>query len=67
MTVTSSLACVCLRVPAGVLATAGVEMQAFSGPAARAGEQWFCVGLSSLLGGLGALNPLVKEAAQLSL
>uniref|UniRef100_A0A8C7FM99 D-3-phosphoglycerate dehydrogenase n=1 Tax=Oncorhynchus kisutch TaxID=8019 RepID=A0A8C7FM99_ONCKI len=50
----------------GLLATAGVEMESFSAPAARSGDQWFCVGLSSLLGDLGALKPLVKEAAQLS-
>ncbi|XP_067113563.1 D-3-phosphoglycerate dehydrogenase [Osmerus mordax] len=56
-----------LQAVTGVLATAGVEMQAFSGPAASGGEPWFCVGLSSLLRELGALNPLVKEAVQLSL
>uniref|UniRef100_A0A674B1Z6 Phosphoglycerate dehydrogenase n=1 Tax=Salmo trutta TaxID=8032 RepID=A0A674B1Z6_SALTR len=50
----------------GLLATAGVEMESFSAPAARNGDQWYCVGLSSLLGDLGALKPLVKEAAQLS-
>lgn len=49
-----------------LLATAGVEMQSFSGPATRDGDQWYCVGLSSLLGDMGALNSLVKEAAQLS-
>ncbi|CAB1346646.1 unnamed protein product [Coregonus sp. 'balchen'] len=50
----------------GLLATAGVEMESFSAPAARSGDQWYCVGLSSLFGDLGALKPLVKEAAQLS-
>uniref|UniRef100_A0A8C7LML4 D-3-phosphoglycerate dehydrogenase n=1 Tax=Oncorhynchus mykiss TaxID=8022 RepID=A0A8C7LML4_ONCMY len=50
----------------GLLATAGVEMESFSAPATRSGDQWYCVGLSSLLGDLGALKPLVKEAAQLS-
>uniref|UniRef100_A0A673WGP9 D-3-phosphoglycerate dehydrogenase n=1 Tax=Salmo trutta TaxID=8032 RepID=A0A673WGP9_SALTR len=50
----------------GFLATAGVEMESFSAPAARSGDQWYCVGLSSLLGDLGALKPLVKAAAQVS-
>uniref|UniRef100_A0A4W5QMR5 Phosphoglycerate dehydrogenase n=1 Tax=Hucho hucho TaxID=62062 RepID=A0A4W5QMR5_9TELE len=50
----------------GLLATAGVEIESFSAPAARSGDQWYCVGLSSLLGDLGALKPSVKEAAQLS-
>uniref|UniRef100_A0A8K9Y6A9 Phosphoglycerate dehydrogenase n=1 Tax=Oncorhynchus mykiss TaxID=8022 RepID=A0A8K9Y6A9_ONCMY len=50
----------------GLLATAGVEMESFSAPAARSGDQWYCVGLSSLLGDLGALKPLVKAAAQVS-
>ncbi|KAM3862092.1 D-3-phosphoglycerate dehydrogenase [Diretmus argenteus] len=52
---------------AGLLATAGVEMESFSAPAARTGDQWYCVGVSSLLGDLGALKPLVKEAAELSI
>ncbi|CDQ57778.1 unnamed protein product [Oncorhynchus mykiss] len=50
----------------GLLATAGVEMESFSAPAARSGDQWYCVGLSSLLGDLGALKPFVKAAAQVS-
>ncbi|CAB1328482.1 unnamed protein product [Coregonus sp. 'balchen'] len=50
----------------GLLATVGVEMESFSAPADRSGDQWYCVGLSSLLGDLGALKPLVKEAGQLS-
>ncbi|XP_024244726.1 D-3-phosphoglycerate dehydrogenase [Oncorhynchus tshawytscha] len=50
----------------GLLATAGVEMESFSAPAARSGDQWYCVGLSSLLVDLGALKSLVKAAAQVS-
>uniref|UniRef100_A0A8C3ZCF6 D-3-phosphoglycerate dehydrogenase n=1 Tax=Denticeps clupeoides TaxID=299321 RepID=A0A8C3ZCF6_9TELE len=34
--------------------------------AASGGEQWFCVGMSSLLGDLASLRSLVKEAAQLT-
>ncbi|XP_071781414.1 D-3-phosphoglycerate dehydrogenase [Centroberyx gerrardi] len=52
---------------AGLLASAGVEMESFSAPAARTGDLWYCVGVSSLLGDLGALKPLVKEAAQLAI
>ncbi|XP_056145579.1 D-3-phosphoglycerate dehydrogenase [Lampris incognitus] len=51
----------------GLLAAAGVEMESFSAPAARAGDLWYCVGLSALLQDLGALKPLVKEAAQLAI
>ncbi|KAM4608972.1 D-3-phosphoglycerate dehydrogenase [Polymixia lowei] len=56
-----------LQSVAGLLATAGVEMESFSAPAARTGDLWYCVGLSSLLGDLGALKPSVKEAAQLTI
>ncbi|XP_044073634.1 D-3-phosphoglycerate dehydrogenase [Siniperca chuatsi] len=52
---------------AGRLATEGVEIESFSAPADRTGDLWYCVGVSSLLRDLSALNPLVKEAAQLSI
>ncbi|KAG7463997.1 hypothetical protein MATL_G00182590 [Megalops atlanticus] len=51
----------------GVLAAAGVAVESFSASAAHGGDRWCCVGLSSPLRDLGALKPLVKEAAQLSL
>ncbi|XP_030643139.1 D-3-phosphoglycerate dehydrogenase [Chanos chanos] len=50
----------------GVLAAAGVEMESFSASAARGGDQWYCVGMSSLLSDLGSLKSVVKEAAQIS-
>uniref|UniRef100_A0AAY4AX72 phosphoglycerate dehydrogenase n=1 Tax=Denticeps clupeoides TaxID=299321 RepID=A0AAY4AX72_9TELE len=50
----------------GALAAGGVEMESFSASAASGGEQWFCVGMSSLLGDLASLRSLVKEAAQLT-
>ncbi|XP_042562234.1 D-3-phosphoglycerate dehydrogenase [Clupea harengus] len=50
----------------GALAAAGVEMESFSAPAARGGEQWYCAGTSSLMGDLGSLKALVKEAAQIT-
>ncbi|XP_026151095.1 D-3-phosphoglycerate dehydrogenase [Mastacembelus armatus] len=49
---------------AGLLATEGVEIESFSAPTDRTGDLWYCVGVSSLLRDLGALKPLVKEAAQ---
>uniref|UniRef100_A0A668AQR2 phosphoglycerate dehydrogenase n=1 Tax=Myripristis murdjan TaxID=586833 RepID=A0A668AQR2_9TELE len=52
---------------AGMLATTGVHIESLSAPAAQAGDLWYCVGMSSLLGDLGALKPLVKEAAQLAI
>merc|ERR1739838_110933 len=52
---------------AGLLATAGVRMESFSAPAAQTEDLWYCMGLSSLLGDLGALKPLVKEAVQLTI
>ncbi|KAF1382536.1 hypothetical protein PFLUV_G00144800 [Perca fluviatilis] len=52
---------------AGLLATEGVEIESYSAPADRTGDLWYCVGLSSLLRDLSALNPLVKEAAQLTI
>ncbi|XP_058479117.1 D-3-phosphoglycerate dehydrogenase [Solea solea] len=52
---------------AGLLATAGVEIESFSGPSDRTGDLWYCVGVSSPLPDLGALKSLVKEAAQLTL
>ncbi|KAM9343785.1 D-3-phosphoglycerate dehydrogenase [Pholidichthys leucotaenia] len=52
---------------AGLLATGGVEIESFSAPADRSGDLWYCVGVSSLLPDLSALNPVVKDAAQLSL
>ncbi|XP_068602764.1 D-3-phosphoglycerate dehydrogenase [Brachionichthys hirsutus] len=52
---------------AGLLATEGIEVESYSAPAARSGDGWCCVGLSSLLGDLSALKPLVKEAAQLAI
>uniref|UniRef100_A0A9J8AAP4 D-3-phosphoglycerate dehydrogenase n=1 Tax=Cyprinus carpio carpio TaxID=630221 RepID=A0A9J8AAP4_CYPCA len=50
----------------GVLAAAGVELQSFSASTGGGGEQWYCMGISSLLGDIGALKSLVKEAAQLT-
>uniref|UniRef100_A0A9J7ZLN6 Phosphoglycerate dehydrogenase n=1 Tax=Cyprinus carpio carpio TaxID=630221 RepID=A0A9J7ZLN6_CYPCA len=50
----------------GVLAAAGVELQSFSASTASSGEQWYCMGISSLLGDIGALKSLAKEAAQLT-
>ncbi|XP_035532715.1 D-3-phosphoglycerate dehydrogenase [Morone saxatilis] len=52
---------------AGLLAAEGVEIESFSAPADRAGDLWYCVGVSSLLRDLSALKPSVKEAAQLSI
>uniref|UniRef100_A0A3Q3MPS5 phosphoglycerate dehydrogenase n=1 Tax=Labrus bergylta TaxID=56723 RepID=A0A3Q3MPS5_9LABR len=51
---------------AGCLASEGVEIESFSAPADRTGDLWYCVGISSLLRDLGALKPLVKDAAQLT-
>lgn len=53
-------------VRAEFLATEGVEIESFSAPADRTGDLWYCVGVSSPLGNLDALKPLVKEAAQLT-
>lgn len=50
----------------GVLATAGVELQSFSASSSSGGEKWYCMGISSLLGDIGALKSLVKDAAQLT-
>ncbi|XP_066497030.1 D-3-phosphoglycerate dehydrogenase [Hoplias malabaricus] len=50
----------------GVLAAAGMEMDFFSASTASDGDQWYSVGIKSLLGDLSALKPLVKEAAQLA-
>ncbi|XDV29999.1 hypothetical protein PO909_033010 [Leuciscus waleckii] len=50
----------------GVLAAAGVELESFSASTASSGDQWYCMGISSLLGDIGALKSLVKEAAQLT-
>lgn len=50
----------------GVLATEGVEIESFSAPADRSGDLWYCVGVSSLLRDLSALNSVVKDAAQLT-
>uniref|UniRef100_A0A8C1V6J7 D-3-phosphoglycerate dehydrogenase n=1 Tax=Cyprinus carpio TaxID=7962 RepID=A0A8C1V6J7_CYPCA len=50
----------------GVLAAAGVELQSLSASTGGGGEQWYCMGISSLLGDIGALKSLVKEAAQLT-
>ncbi|XP_007260013.3 D-3-phosphoglycerate dehydrogenase [Astyanax mexicanus] len=50
----------------GVLAGAGIEMNYFSASTASDGEQWYCVGMQSLLGDLGSLKSVVKEAAQLA-
>ncbi|XP_068185240.1 D-3-phosphoglycerate dehydrogenase [Antennarius striatus] len=52
---------------AGRLATEGVEIESYSAPGDRSGDLWYCVGVSSLLRDPGALLPLVKEAAQLSI
>ncbi|KAG7227559.1 hypothetical protein INR49_005374 [Caranx melampygus] len=52
---------------AGVLASEGVEIESFSAPSDRSGDLWYCMGVSSLLRDLGALKPLVKEAAQLAI
>uniref|UniRef100_A0A8C5DE35 D-3-phosphoglycerate dehydrogenase n=2 Tax=Gouania willdenowi TaxID=441366 RepID=A0A8C5DE35_GOUWI len=51
----------------GLLAAEGVEVESFSGPADRAGDLWYCVGMSSLIKDLNALKPVVKHAAQLSI
>lgn len=51
----------------GALATKGVEIESFSAPADRTGDQWFCVRLSSPLADLDALKPAVEEAAQISI
>ncbi|XP_051761423.1 D-3-phosphoglycerate dehydrogenase [Ctenopharyngodon idella] len=50
----------------GVLAAAGVELESFSASTASSGDQWYCMGISSLLGDIGAFKSLVKEAAQLT-
>ncbi|KAM4559054.1 D-3-phosphoglycerate dehydrogenase [Odontesthes bonariensis] len=52
---------------AGLLASKGVEIESFSAPVDRAGDLWYCVGMSSFLPDLSALKPLVKDAAQLSI
>uniref|UniRef100_A0A3B4WFT1 phosphoglycerate dehydrogenase n=1 Tax=Seriola lalandi dorsalis TaxID=1841481 RepID=A0A3B4WFT1_SERLL len=52
---------------AGLLVGEGVEIESFSAPSDRTGDLWYCVGVSSLLRDLGALKPLVKEAAQLTI
>ncbi|TNN64411.1 D-3-phosphoglycerate dehydrogenase [Liparis tanakae] len=49
-----------------LLASEGVEIESFSAPTARSGDLWYCVGVSSLSPDLGALKPLVKEAAQVT-
>uniref|UniRef100_A0A3B4DVC6 Phosphoglycerate dehydrogenase n=1 Tax=Pygocentrus nattereri TaxID=42514 RepID=A0A3B4DVC6_PYGNA len=51
---------------ASILAAAAVEMDYFSASTASEGDQWYCMGIQSLLGDLGSLKPLVKEAAQLT-
>uniref|UniRef100_A0A672MXJ6 D-3-phosphoglycerate dehydrogenase n=1 Tax=Sinocyclocheilus grahami TaxID=75366 RepID=A0A672MXJ6_SINGR len=50
----------------GVLAAAGVLLQSFSASTVSSAEQWYCMGISSLLGDIGALKSLAKEAAQLT-
>ncbi|XP_037542366.1 D-3-phosphoglycerate dehydrogenase [Nematolebias whitei] len=50
---------------AGVLASEGVQIESFSAPVDHTGDVWYCVGVSSLLRDLSALEPLVKDAAQL--
>lgn len=52
---------------AGLLASEGVQIESFSAPVDSTGDLWYCVGVSSLLRDLGALKPLVKEAAQLTI
>uniref|UniRef100_A0AAQ4R692 phosphoglycerate dehydrogenase n=1 Tax=Gasterosteus aculeatus aculeatus TaxID=481459 RepID=A0AAQ4R692_GASAC len=52
---------------AGLLAAEGVEIESFSAPAERSGDLWYCVGVSSLPRDLSALQPLVKEAAQITI
>ncbi|XP_051998848.1 D-3-phosphoglycerate dehydrogenase-like [Xyrauchen texanus] len=49
----------------GVLASAGVEMVSFS-TSTSSGDHWNSMGISSLLGDIGAMKSLVKEAAQLT-
>nr|XP_006636588.1 PREDICTED: D-3-phosphoglycerate dehydrogenase [Lepisosteus oculatus] len=51
---------------AGVLAAAGLQMETFSASSSTTGEQWCCVGVSSLLSDLNVLKPHVKEVTQLS-
>ncbi|KAL7865478.1 hypothetical protein SRHO_G00107250 [Serrasalmus rhombeus] len=43
---------------ASILAAAGVEMDYFSASTASEGDQWYCMGIQSLLGDLGSLKPL---------
>uniref|UniRef100_A0A8C6Q5C8 Phosphoglycerate dehydrogenase n=1 Tax=Nothobranchius furzeri TaxID=105023 RepID=A0A8C6Q5C8_NOTFU len=50
---------------AGVLASEGVQIESFSAPVDHTGDVWYCVGVSSPLQDLSALEPLVKDAAQL--
>lgn len=50
----------------GVLAAAGVELESLSASTAISGDQWYCMGISSLLPDIGALKSLVEEAAQLT-
>ncbi|KAJ3592565.1 hypothetical protein NHX12_007692 [Muraenolepis orangiensis] len=52
---------------AGLLATAGVEMESFSSPSAGAGDVWCCVGLSSPIGDLGAWKSVAKRVSQITL
>uniref|UniRef100_H3DHP8 D-3-phosphoglycerate dehydrogenase n=1 Tax=Tetraodon nigroviridis TaxID=99883 RepID=H3DHP8_TETNG len=52
---------------AGLLTTAGVDVESFSAPAGGAGSLWYSAGVSTLLPDLSALKPLVEDAAQLSL
>ncbi|KAG7272350.1 hypothetical protein CRUP_011598 [Coryphaenoides rupestris] len=52
---------------AGLLATAGVEIESFSAPAAQIGDVWWCVGLSSPVRDLGALEPVAKRASQITI
>ncbi|XP_029386486.1 D-3-phosphoglycerate dehydrogenase isoform X2 [Echeneis naucrates] len=52
---------------AGLLAAEGAEIECFSAPSDHTEDRWYCVGVSSLLPDLGALKPLAKEAAQLTI
>ncbi|XP_013856907.1 D-3-phosphoglycerate dehydrogenase [Austrofundulus limnaeus] len=52
---------------AGVLTSEGVQIESFSAPVDHTGDVWYCVGVSSPLRDLSALEPLVKQAAQLGI
>ncbi|KAA0715417.1 D-3-phosphoglycerate dehydrogenase [Triplophysa tibetana] len=62
----ATTSCQLLLSVTGVLAAAGVTLESFSASTAPGGDQWYCMGISSLLPDIGALKSLVKEAVQLT-